>query len=111
MLNDKHISQLAGYLMEDLPNYYQLVNDNGLDEVLIEMYKKGYEEAANEFKWIESNILLPLNDQFVLTYRNGAMAIRMNWYSTINKQWMMDNGRSDYSIITHWMKLPEPPSK
>lgn len=45
MLTDKHIDQYGGYLMEDLPNYNELILDKGLSEVLISMYKKGFEDC------------------------------------------------------------------
>jgi hypothetical protein len=50
MLTDKHIDQYAGYLMEDLPNYNELILDKGLSEVLISMYKKGFEDCLMDTK-------------------------------------------------------------
>ena len=45
MLNDKHIDQWAGYLIQELPNCRELEQDNELCEILISMYKKGYEDC------------------------------------------------------------------
>lgn len=48
MLNDKHIEQWSSYLIEDLPNSRELLNDRGLEKILISMYKKGYEDAVQD---------------------------------------------------------------
>ncbi len=50
MLTDKHIDQWAGYLLEELPNYKELIQDDKLAQVLISMYKKGYQDCLEENK-------------------------------------------------------------
>ena len=54
MLNDKHIGQWAGYLIEEFPKSEQLeklLHDNPeIDEVFIAMYKKGYEDCMDNNK-------------------------------------------------------------
>ena len=54
MLTDKHIDQWAGYLLEELPNYEVLIQDTGLARVLIEMYKKGFQDCIEELKVISN---------------------------------------------------------
>lgn len=44
-LNNKHIDQWAGYLLEELPNYEELIQDDGLAKIFIEMYKKGFQDC------------------------------------------------------------------
>ena len=51
MLTDKHIIQYSGYLMEDLPNYEALIKDEGLDKVILEIYKKGYQDCLDELNY------------------------------------------------------------
>jgi hypothetical protein len=48
MLNDKHIEQWASYLLEELPNYEELIKDKELETILIEMYKKGYNDCLQD---------------------------------------------------------------
>ncbi len=58
MLNDKHIDQHAGYLLEELPNYKDLIQDKGLEKVLIEMYKKGYSDCIDDLRMTSSKEVL-----------------------------------------------------
>lgn len=50
MLTDKHIDQWAGYLIEELPNRIKWENelDQGIYDIFIEMYKKGYSDCLYE---------------------------------------------------------------
>lgn len=52
MLNDKHIDQHAGYLIEEIPNGRHIIETmpKELWEVMIEMYKKGYQDCLNDKK-------------------------------------------------------------
>jgi hypothetical protein len=54
MLNDKHIEQWAGYLIEDFPNWKELekilINNPEIDKVFIAMYKKGYQDCIEDNK-------------------------------------------------------------
>ena len=54
MLNDKHIGQWAGYLIEEFPKWRELekilIEYREFDRVFIDMYKKGYEDCQEEMK-------------------------------------------------------------
>lgn len=55
MLNDKHIDQWAGYLIDELTYPQAVVEsmDNRLWGIMIQMYKKGYQDCAEDLKVIE----------------------------------------------------------
>lgn len=44
-MTDKHIDQWAGYLLEELPNYEKLIQNDGLAKIFTEMYKKGFQDC------------------------------------------------------------------
>ena len=52
MLNDKHIEQWAGYLIEEFPNWKELekilLEYPEIEQVLVGMYKKGYEDCKHD---------------------------------------------------------------
>jgi len=54
LLTDKHISQHAGYLIEEYLNRKDLekilCSYPEIDEVFIEMYKKGFQDCKDNFK-------------------------------------------------------------
>lgn len=52
MLTDKHISQEAGYLLDEVPNGWDIQASlpNDVWKVFIAMYKMGYQQAWLDFK-------------------------------------------------------------
>lgn len=54
MLNDKHIEQWAGYLIEEFPRWKELEQilrgNPEFDEVFCAMYKKGYQDCFEDLK-------------------------------------------------------------
>ena len=55
--------------------------------------------------WIKCSKQLPDNDSYVLAYKPGTGGIKIDWWSTHNKMWMVHRDR-DY---THWHAMPELP--
>lgn len=54
MLNDKHIEQWAGYLIEASPKWKELekvlIEYPEFDEIFKDMYKKGYKDCLEDNK-------------------------------------------------------------
>jgi hypothetical protein len=54
VLNNKHIIQHAGYLIEEFPSWRELekiINDNGeIDDVFVDMYKFGYQQCLDDLR-------------------------------------------------------------
>lgn len=52
MLNDKHIGQWAGYIVEKFDRWRELekilIEYREFDEVFLDMYKKGYEDCLED---------------------------------------------------------------
>lgn len=54
-LTDKHIGQWAGYLIEEYPRRIELekilLDNPEIEEVFLEMYKKGFQDCKTEGGW------------------------------------------------------------
>lgn len=52
MLTDKHIYQWATYLIEEIPGGDEIIKtmSKEMDQVLIDMYKKGYQDCLEDNK-------------------------------------------------------------
>jgi hypothetical protein len=82
-------------------------------------YKKGYEDGKQDaLKWIPVTERLPESEELVLILcKNGAMFVGYcgKQYCDFERRWRIKTALNSTKLlnlgrVTHWTKLPEPPT-
>ncbi|VWX31534.1 hypothetical protein ENHY17A_50343 [Moraxellaceae bacterium 17A] len=100
----------------DNHNYYLKTCGNDRDKAYHSFGKKCYQKAIDIVKqhneWVSVNERLPDIGQRVLTQKGGYMTICSLYRRGQGKMRWNDGRRlSDLEHYTHWMPIPQPPSK